>query len=171
MKVDEREILLLHRDTSSNSILASRIPGSTSSARKEFPTAFLLHEKRFIVQPTIGPLQVTFWNHLRKSGDQLQMISGFEFLFTKGNDDIVLDSPFCRCASTNLRIVSETDGAREVQILLTSDASVVESGCCQAFGSVYYSDGENVAIAMFNWRAMNEYECPILTDSVSAVDW
>ena len=171
MTVDDREILSLHRDASSRSILASRIPRSTSSARKEFPTAFLLHERQFIAQPTIGPFQVTFWNHLHRSVDQLQMISGFEFCFTTGNDDIVLDSPFCRSASTSLRIVYETDGTREVQILLTSDASVIESDCCQAFGSLYYSDGENVAIAMFNWRAMNEYEFPILTDSVSAVEW
>ena len=171
MTVDDREILLLHRDTYSKSILASRIPRSFSSARKQFPTAFLLHDNHFIAHPTNGPFQVTFWNHLRRSIDQAHLISGFQFYFTTGNDDIVLNSPFCRSVSTNLRIVTETDGAREVQILLTSGVSGVESDCCQAFGSHYYSDGENVAIAMFNWCPINEYEFPILTDSVSAIEW
>ena len=99
------------------------------------------------------------------------MILGFEFYFIRGNDEVVLNSPFCQSASTNLRFVCENDGTLEVHVRLISESSGVESDFCQAYGSLYFSDGEDVAIAMLNWHPIDKYEFPILTDSVSAVEW
>ena len=136
-----------------------------------FPIRFRLCGEPYAMVPPIGPFQITFWDHLCTTVGTCPVVAGFEFHFMRGNDDIIMDSSFCRADLRNLKRTSSGEDYFSVEVHLSTETQNVASDCCQAFGSLYYTDGYNVAIAIMNWDNGSRYGFPISSDDVSAVEW
>ena len=164
------QLLLLHHDIADNVIRASRIQHHSSKS-PTFPTAFSLCGGRYAVVPPVGPFQITFWDHLWTVAGPDSVVAGFEFLLMRGNDEIIMNSSFCRADLSNLKRMSIDDESFMIEILLLGETENVASDCCQAFGSAYYTDGSNVAVALMNWDNETKYGFPVSSENVSAVNW
>ena len=89
----------------------------------------------------------------------------------RGNDGIIMNSSFCRADLRNLKHTFIDSESFMIEILLGGEAEIVTADCCQAFGSAYYTDRCNVAMALMNWNDQTQYGFPVSSDNVSAVNW
>jgi hypothetical protein len=170
VSADVVPLLLLHHDPSSNAILASRIP-HRAPQEFVFPTAFSLCGVRYALVPSVGPFQLTFWDHLHLGSDVQSVVVGFSILLMRSYDEIIMKSSFCHASPRNLKRTVIDDEALLIEIILDGVSETAAADCCQAFGSAYYTDGSNVAWALTNWNHETQYGFSINSDNVSAAEW
>ena len=141
-------MICLYRDASVNRIKAA--PVVTQDG--EFPGALTYLGQRYAGLPEV----LTFWDHLSVDGKETSPVQGITLNLFAPNDSPLIESPFCTANPTNITI-----SAGDVRdIALGALPSSYESDCAQAFGSRYYSNGNDVLMVLGRWAGV-QYDFPL----------